>query len=155
MKVQAHNSLALPWNTIRPRYLWQIKVRFDLFNRLWSYRNTIQFQISFRREKGKEIPKSSRLELLKQFLAKKFPLAEAEHSTWTMNRRGIADLLLLRTVLTICQKSRESRFWEVIVLLAYTSLTSSKTHLQRLLACLNFVLNSEDLFCWYKQKSDF
>ena len=33
------------------------------------------------------------------------------------------------------------------VLLAYASLAASRTFLQQLLACLNFVLYSEDLFC--------
>ena len=39
------------------------------------------------------------------------------------------------------------------VLLAYTISAALITILQRLLACLNFVLDSENLFCWYKQKS--
>ena len=41
------------------------------------------------------------------------------------------------------------------VLAAYESLSALRTLLQRLLACLNLTLDSEDLFCWYKQKSDF
>ena len=72
-----------------------------------------------------------------------------------MNREGIADLPLLRTLLAIYQKSREPRFWEVIdsfVLLAYVSLAASRTLLQQLLACLNFTLESEDLSFWYKRK---
>ena len=32
---------------------------------------------------------------------------------------------------------------------------ASRTLLQRLLACLNFTLDLENWFCWYKQKSDF
>ena len=38
------------------------------------------------------------------------------------------------------------------VFLAYTSLEASRTVLQWLLACIYFALDSEDLFCWYKQK---
>ena len=38
------------------------------------------------------------------------------------------------------------------VLVTYASLAASRTLLQRLLACLNCTLDSEDLFCWYKQK---
>ena len=38
------------------------------------------------------------------------------------------------------------------VLLAYASLAASRTLLQQLLACLNFTLDSEDLFFWYKRK---
>ena len=30
-----------------------------------------------------------------------------------------------------------------------------RTVLQQLLACLNFALNSEDLYCWYKRKTWF
>ena len=37
-------------------------------------------------------------------------------------------------------------------ILAYTSLAASRTLLQQLLAYLNFTLDSEDLFCWYKRK---
>ena len=36
--------------------------------------------------------------------------------------------------------------------LAYASLAAPRTLLQRLLACLIFTLDSEDLFYWYKQK---
>ena len=46
-------------------------------------------------------------------------------------------------------------FWEVMdsfVLLAYASLASSRTLFQRLLSCLNFTLESEDLSFWDKQK---
>ena len=44
--------------------------------------------------------------------------------------KGIADLPLLRTLLAICQ---ELRFWEVMesfLLVAYASLTASRTVLQ-------------------------
>ena len=71
---------------------------------------------------------------------------------------SIADLPLLRTLLAIRQKSQEPSFWEVIdsfVLLAYASLAASRTLLQRLLACLNFTLESEDLSFWYKRKTSF
>ena len=57
-----------------------------------------------------------------------------------------------------CHKSQEPTFWEVMdsfVSVAYVSLAASRTLLQQLLACLNFTWDSEDLFCWYKQESDF
>ena len=38
---------------------------------------------------------------------------------------------------------------------AYASLAGWRTLLQRLLACLNFILDSEDLFCCKNEKSDF
>ena len=79
-------------------------------------------------------------------------LSEAEDNiSGPMNRRGIADLPLLRTLLAIRQKSREPSFWEVMypfVLLAYASLAASRTLLQRLLASLNFTLESEDFSLW-------
>ena len=111
---------------------------------------------------GKELPESSRLEFFEKFLAHNFPISEEnnfpiaeENTSGPLNRGGIADLPLLRTLLAICQKSREPSFWEVLesfVLLAYASLAASRTLLQRLLACLNFTLESEDFSLWYKRK---
>ena len=72
-----------------------------------------------------------------------------------LNRGGVADLPLLRTLLAIRQKSQEPSFWEAIysfILLAYVSLAASRTLLQRFLALLNFTLESEDLSFWYRQK---
>ena len=107
---------------------------------LYSFRLVLEGKI------GKEIPESSRLE---KFLAN-FALSDAEDNTSVpLNRGGIADLPLSRTLLAICQKPREPSFWEEMdsfVLLAYASLATSRTLLQRLLACLNFTLDSEDLF---------
>ena len=55
---------------------------------------------------GKEIPESSRLEFLEKFLANNFTLSNAEDTTsGTSNRGGKADLSLLRTLSTVCQKS--------------------------------------------------
>ena len=109
------------------------------------------FRLVLEGKTGKEIPKSPRLEFLEKFLANTFALSDATDNTTSgpLNRGGIADLPLLRTLLAICQKSREPSFWEVMdsfVLVAYASLASSRTLLQRLLACLNFTLDSEDLF---------
>ena len=41
---------------------------------------------------------------------------------------------------------------DAFVLLAYASLAALRTLLQRLLACLKFNLESEDLSFWYKQR---
>ena len=61
-------------------------------------------------------------------------MQDAEDSTsGPLNRGGIEDLPLLRTLLVIHQKSREPSFWEVIdsfVLLAYASLAGLRTLLQ-------------------------
>ena len=105
---------------------------------------------------GKEVPESSRLELIEKFLANNFALSDAEDNTSRLlNRGGIVDLPLLRTLLAIRQKSREPGFWEVMdsfVLLAYASLAASRTLLKRLRAYLNFTLGSEDFSLWYKRK---
>ena len=75
---------------------------------------------------GKKITESSRLEFLEKFLGNNFALSDAEDNTsGPLNRGGIADLPLLRTLLAICQKSQEPSFWEVMdsfVLVAYASL---------------------------------
>ena len=55
---------------------------------------------------GKEIPDSLRLEFLEKYSANNLALSDAEDSTSrSLNRGGIADLPLLRTLLAICQKS--------------------------------------------------
>ena len=114
------------------------------------------FRLVLQRKIGKEIPESSRLKFLEKFLSNNFTLSDSEDNTsGLLNRGGIADLPLLRTLLAICQNSREPSFWEVMdsfVLSAYTNLAASRTLLQQLIGCLNFTLDSEDLFCWYKQK---
>ena len=106
------------------------------------------FRLVLEEKTGKEIPESSRLEFLETFSANNFALSEAEDNTsGPLNRGGIADLPLLRTLSAICQKSWEPSYWEVMdffVLVAYASLVASKTLSQWLLACLNFTLDSED-----------
>ena len=79
---------------------------------------------------GKEIPESSRFEFLEKFLENNFTFSDAEDNTsGLLNRAGIADLPLLRTLLAIRQKSRKPSFWEVMdsfVLVAYASLAASR-----------------------------
>ena len=89
------------------------------------------FRLVLEGKTGKEIPESSRLEFLEKFLANNFALPDAEDNTsGPVNRGGIADLPFLRILLTICQKSQEPSFWEVMdsfVLVAYVSLAASRT----------------------------
>ena len=96
---------------------------YDLFSHLESYRNIMQFQISYRRENGKKI------------------LYQMQKTTalgrWTEEE---TDLPFLRTVLATHQKSWEPSFWKVMdsfVLLGYASFAASRTFLQQLLASLN------------------
>ena len=99
---------------------------------------------------GKEIPESSRLECLEKFSENNFALSDAEDNTsGPQNRGDIADLPSLSTLLA---KSQEQSFWEVMdsfVLLAYASLAASRMLLQQLLACLNFLLDSEDIYIYF------
>ena len=78
---------------------------------------------------GKGIPEPSRFEFLEEFLANNFALLDAEDNfSGPLNRGGVADLPLSRTLLAIRQKSRPS-FLEVMnsfVLLADTSLAASR-----------------------------
>ena len=63
---------------------------------------------------GKEIPESSRLEFSEKFLANSFALSDAEDNIFgSLNRGGIVDLPLLRTLLAIPQMPWEPSFWEV------------------------------------------
>ena len=90
-------------------------------------------------KRGKEIPESLRLEFLEKFSANNFALSDVEdNNSRPLNIGAIADLLLLRTLLAIWQKSQEPNFWEVMdsfVLLAFASLAASRTILQQSLAC--------------------
>ena len=69
------------------------------------------FRLVLERKTGKEMPESSRLEFLEKFLANNFALSDAEDNTYRLlNRGGIADLSLLRTLLAICLKPQEPSF---------------------------------------------
>ena len=102
----------------------------------------MQFEINSKGKTCKEIQQPSRLAFLEKLLVNNFALSDAEDKTSApLNRGGIADLLLLKTLLAIHQKYREPHFWKMMdsfVLLAYASLTALKTLLERLLAYLNF-----------------
>ena len=68
----------------------------------------MQFRLALEEKAGKEIPDSSRLEFLEKLLANNLALSDAEDNTsGPLNRGGIANLALLRTLLTICQKFRD------------------------------------------------
>ena len=100
----------------RPNSL-TIKVSYDLFNYLGSFRNILS---------GKEIPESSRLEFL---LANSSTLSDVEDNmSRPLHRGGIIDLLI--TLLAVCLKSKEPSFWDVVdcfVLLVYASSAPSRT----------------------------
>ena len=92
------------------------------------------FRLVLEGKTDKEILESSKLELLERFLANSFALSDTKDNTSRpLNRGGIADLPLLKTLLAIPQKSREPSFWEVMdsfVLVVYASLAASRTLFQ-------------------------
>ena len=64
------------------------------------------FRLILKGKTGKELPESSRLEFLEKISANNFTLSNAEDNTsGSLNRGGIADLSLLRTLLAIHLKS--------------------------------------------------
>ena len=85
------------------------------------------FRLVVERKTGKEIPESLRLEFLEKFSANN--LYQMQKAT-----------------------PSESQIFGSFVLLVYASLAASRTLLQGLQACLNFTLDTEDLFCWYNWK---
>ena len=89
------------------------------------------FRLVLEEKTGNEIPESSRVEFLEKFSANNYALSDAEdNKSGSLNRGCIADLLLLRILLAICQKSWEPSLWEVMdffILLAYVSLAASRT----------------------------
>ena len=123
MKVKVHSSLepALEYNQVfdKSRFIKTFLTILGVIDILCSFRLVLGGKAV------KEMPESSRLEFLEKFLANNFTLSEAEDNTsGPMNRGGIADLPLLRTLLAISQKPGQPSFWEVIdsfILVAYAS----------------------------------
>ena len=75
-----------------------------------------------------------------------------------MNSEGIVDLPLLRTLITIRQKSREPSFWKAIkyfVLIEYARLAASRTFFAIITSLFEFYLRFKNLLYWYKQKCVF
>ena len=69
------------------------------------------FKLVLEGKTGKETLESSRLEFKEKCSANNFALSDAEDNTsGPLNRGGIADLPLLRTLLAIHQKSQEPSF---------------------------------------------
>ena len=69
------------------------------------------FRLVLEGKTGKDIPESLRLEFLEKFSANNFALSDAGDNTFgPLNRVGIADLPLFRTLFPIHQKSREPSF---------------------------------------------
>ena len=68
----------------------------------------MEFLLSFRRKAGKDKPESSETEFLEKFLVNKCVLPDVgDNTSGLLNRGGILDLTLLRTLLAICFKSQK------------------------------------------------
>ena len=88
-----------------PRFIMTFSTMLGVMEILCSFRLVLEGKT------GKEIPESSRFEFFEKFLANNIALSDEEGNTsGLLNRGGIADLPLLRTLLAICQKSREQSF---------------------------------------------
>ena len=137
MKVQAHSLIRTTTEIqSRPDAFDESRFVMTFLEKLWSFFLTIlrvteklwSFRLVLKGRTGKEIPESSRSEFLEKFLTNNFAFSDAEYNiSGLLNRGGIADLSLLRTLLAIRQKSQEPNFWEGMdsfVLLAYTSLAA-------------------------------
>ena len=135
MKVRDHSSLEPPleYNQGQTPLMNQGSLTFLTILRVIEI--LCSFRLVLEGKTGKKIPESSRLEFLEKFLANNFALSEVEGNTsGPLNRGGIANLSLLKTLLAIRQKSREPSFWELMdsfVLVAYASFAVSRTLLQR------------------------
>ena len=69
-------------------------------------REISDFRLFLEGKTAKQIPESSRLEVLQKLSANNFALSDGEGNTsGLLNRKDIADLPLLRTLLEIHQKS--------------------------------------------------
>ena len=134
MKVQAHSSLEPPLEYNQDQTLDESRFIMTYLTISGVMEILCSFRLVLEGKTGKEIPESSRLEFLEKFSANNFALSDAEDNTsGPLNRGGIANLPLLRTLLAIHQKSREPNIWEVMdsfVLIAYVSLAASRTLLQ-------------------------
>ena len=99
---------------------------------------------------GKEIQESLRLGFLKKFLEYNFALSdERRYSRFTFIENTISNLP------KVLRARFLGKWWTLFVLLAYASLAGSRTLLQQSLVCVNFTLDTEDSFCWYKWKKWF
>ena len=138
------------WNKIMTRCFWQIKVSNDFLNALWITEILCSFRLVLQGKIDQKIPELSILESLEKLVSKNFALSDAEGNiSGSLNTRDIADLTLLRKISAIQQpKVLRAKFLGKcsFVLLAYPSLTASRTFLQSLLACLNITLDLQDFF---------
>ena len=111
------------------------------------------FKLVLEGKTGKETPESSRLEFKEKFSANNFALSDAEDNTsGPLNRGGIADLPLLRTLLAIRQKSREPSFWEVMDSFALCKFGSFKNPFATITSLFELYLRIRRFFSLVQKK---
>ena len=115
MKVQPQKSSESQLEYIWIRCLRRIKISSKVLIHLRSYMKIVQLynSSSLGGEAGTEILELSRLVLSVNFLQRTL-LHSEDNTSVSLTRGGITDLILLRILLTICHKSQEPSFWEVI-----------------------------------------
>ena len=108
IKVQAHNYLEPPLKYNQELNAFDESRIVRTFLTILGVTEILcSFRLVLEGKTGKETTKPSRLEFLEKFLANNFALSDAEDNTFVLlNRGGIADLPLLRTLLATCQKSQ-------------------------------------------------
>ena len=105
MNVQADSSLEPPLEYSQDQRPLMNQGSITFLTILGVREMLCSFRLVLEGKRDKEIPESSRLEFLEKFLANNCALSEAEdHTSRALNRGGIVDLPLLRTLLAICQK---------------------------------------------------
>ena len=95
------------YDQVREEWISEDKVTkfLGMFSSPWFQKG------SSRRKVGKEMPESSNSNFLEKLLANSFALSDTEDNTFRLlNKGGIADFSLLRTLLAIHQKSQEPSF---------------------------------------------
>ena len=135
-----------------------MKVQYDLLNHLGNYRNITQFQISQEKREGKTEKgidtKIIKTRVFRKVFSKQVCFIRYRQQDLQANRqRKYSRFTFVENTIRNSPKVPRARFFgsdKTLVLLANASLAVATTLLQQLLACLNFTLNSEDLFCWYK-----
>ena len=116
MKVQAHSSSEPSDAFDKSRFL-------ITFLAILGVTDICSFTLVLEGKTRKEILESSRSEFSEKFLVNSFGLSDAEDNTsGKLNRGGIVDLPLLRTLLTIRQKYRKRSFWEVMNFFCFSSI---------------------------------
>ena len=93
MKVQVHNSLEPPLDSLEPNASDKSRLFVTFLTNLGVMGILCRFTLVLVEKTGKEIPEPSRLGFLEKFLANNFALTDAEDNTsGPLNNRSIADL---------------------------------------------------------------